>query len=242
MIHSIKRLIGYRLTALDGKIGSLTDFYFDDREWTVRYAVAETSSWPHRRQVLISPRSFGEIAHAEQALHVELSREEVKNSPPIDAHKPISRQYEEEYYRYYGWPYYWQGAALWGMAGFPILLRRSEPFLGEHAHLHRSEKNRRGSLRSFHVVSGYRVQADDNVLGRFRDFLVNDEHWGIQACVVETGSRRAGKRVRISPDQIDRISWDASTIFVNASECISRRTSALESIDQPARDRMTIFI
>jgi hypothetical protein len=21
----------------------------------------------------------------------------------------VSRQYEEEYYRYYGWPYYWQG-------------------------------------------------------------------------------------------------------------------------------------
>jgi hypothetical protein len=40
----------------------------------------------------------------------------------------MSRQYEEEYYRYYGSPYYWQGGALWGMSGFPILDLPAKPF------------------------------------------------------------------------------------------------------------------
>lgn len=244
MIRNIKRLIGYRLAAVDGEIGHLKDFYFDDCEWTVRYAVAEAGSWLHSRQVLLSPHAFGEIAHAEEALHVELSREQVKHSPPIDTHKPVSRQYEEEYHRYYGWPYYWQGAALWGMSGFPILHQRSEPFLGEQARIHRSGKERGGSLRSVHVVFGYRVQADHNVVGRLTDFLVDDENWEIQSCVVDSGSRLTGKRVLVSPAQIDRISWDTSTMQLNVAESIILQAPAFNemSLDESARDRMTFFI
>ena len=52
---------------------------------------------------------------------MNLTRKQIEDSPSIDSHKPVSRQYEEEYYRYYGWPYYWQGDGLWGMSGFPIL-------------------------------------------------------------------------------------------------------------------------
>jgi hypothetical protein len=52
---------------------------------------------------------------------VNLTRKQIEDSPAIETHKPVSRQYEEEYHRYYGWPYYWQGDGLWGMSGFPIL-------------------------------------------------------------------------------------------------------------------------
>ena len=52
---------------------------------------------------------------------MNLTRKQIEDSPSIESHKPVSRQYEEEYYRYYGWPYYWQGSGLWGMSGFPIL-------------------------------------------------------------------------------------------------------------------------
>jgi hypothetical protein len=65
---------------------------------------------------------------------VNLTRKQIEDSPAIESHKPVSRQYEEEYYRYYGWPAYWQGDGLWGMSGFPILelpakpLPASQPF------------------------------------------------------------------------------------------------------------------
>jgi len=51
----------------------------------------------------------------------EPDRKQIEDSPAIESHKPLSRQYEEEYHRYYGWPYYWQGGEMWGMSGFPIL-------------------------------------------------------------------------------------------------------------------------
>lgn len=43
MLRSVKELEGYTLRATDGDIGTVRDFYFDDRDWTVRYLAAEYS-------------------------------------------------------------------------------------------------------------------------------------------------------------------------------------------------------
>ena len=45
MLSLAKTLKGYKLHGLDGEIGSVKEFYFDDRHWTVRYLVAETGNW-----------------------------------------------------------------------------------------------------------------------------------------------------------------------------------------------------
>ena len=104
MLRSIKQLYGDKLGASDGEIGHVKDFYFDDQNWVVRYIVADTGSWLSGRQVLISPHSFGSLPQAGKVLRVNLTRKQIENSPSIDSHKPVSRQYEEEYHRYYGWP------------------------------------------------------------------------------------------------------------------------------------------
>ena len=41
LIHS-KKLYDDRLAALDGEIGRVKDLYFDDKNWVVRYVVADT--------------------------------------------------------------------------------------------------------------------------------------------------------------------------------------------------------
>ena len=55
MLHKAKTLKGYKLESLDGEIGKVKEFYFDDRYWTIRYLVADTGNWLTGRQVLISP-------------------------------------------------------------------------------------------------------------------------------------------------------------------------------------------
>ncbi len=99
----------------------MKDFYFSDQSWAVRYLVADTGAWLASRQVLLSPHAIGKLYEDGKVMSVNLTRKQIENSPAIETHKPVSRQYEEEYYRYYGWPYYWQGDGLWGMSGFPIL-------------------------------------------------------------------------------------------------------------------------
>src|SRR3984957_15333038 len=121
MLRSIKQLYGNTLGASDGEIGQVKDFYFDDQNWAIRYLVVATGLWLSGRQGLISPHSIGRLDQAERVLRVDLTRKQIENSPSIESHKPVSRQYEEEYYRYYGLPCYWQGDGLWGRGAFPIL-------------------------------------------------------------------------------------------------------------------------
>src|ERR1700729_3565539 len=102
MLQSLKQLYGNKFGAFDGEIGQVKDFYFDDQNWAVRYVVADTGSWLPGRQVLISPRAFGSFDQAGKILAVTLTRKQIENSPSIETHKPVSRQYEEEYHRYYG--------------------------------------------------------------------------------------------------------------------------------------------
>src|SRR5438874_10099462 len=120
MLRMCKSLKGHRLAALDGEIGKVHDFYFDDRSWPVRYLVADTGYWLPGRLVLISPFALKGFDEREQRLNVTLTKQQIEDSPPITADEPLSRQYERKYYQYYGWPAYWAGPALWGPGPYPL--------------------------------------------------------------------------------------------------------------------------
>jgi hypothetical protein len=216
MLQSIKQLCGNKLGASDGDIGHVKDFYFDDQNWAVRYLVADTGSWLPGRQVLISPHAFGSLHQAGKALLVNLTRKQIENSPPFESHKPVSRQYEEEYYRYYGWPFYWLGDGMWGMSGFPILESPAKPLPSEGAAAGNRKRERADAhLRSTQAVNGYHLQASDGIVGHVCDFMMDNKSWAILQLVVKTGHRFTGNEVQIPTGQVDRISYDESTVFVN---------------------------
>jgi hypothetical protein len=224
MLRSIKPLYGNKLAASDGEIGHVKDFYFDDQNWAVRYVVADTGSWLSGRKVLISPHAFGSLHQAGKLLQVNLTRKQIEDSPSIESHKPVSRQYEEEYFRYYGWPYYWQGDGLWGMSGFPILELPARPLPSELANAGgHSPEGTDAHLRSMQAVSGYHIQASDGMIGHICDFMMDDQSWAIRQLVIKTGHRFSGKEVQIPTTQVDRISYDKSTVFVNlTSEAVEQ--------------------
>ena len=216
MLQSIKQLYGDKLGAADGDIGHVKDFYFDDQNWAVRYVVADTGSWLPGRQVLLSPHAFGNLQETGKILRVNLTRKQIEHSPSIELHKPVSRQYEEEYYRYYDWPYYWQGAGLWGLSGFPILSEKPAPFPVEPAMEGGRQPERADAhLRSAQAVGGYHLQASDGINGHVCDFMMDAQSWAIRQLVIKTGHRFSGKEVRIPTRAVDRISYPDSKVFVN---------------------------
>ena len=219
MLRSVKKLFEDKLGASDGEIGHVNDFYFDDQNWAVRYLVADTGSWMPGRLVLISPHAFGNLYQGGKVLLVNLTRQQIENSPSIESHKPVSRQYEEEYHRYYGWPFYWQGDQWWGMSALPIASLPSGRSSGERPTA-KSRKKESGDphLRSTKVIIGYQIQAADEVIGHVVDFVMDDKDWTIQQVVVDTGHWLSGKRVMISPSQINRISWDESKVYVGLTK------------------------
>jgi len=225
MLRSIKQLYGDKLVALDGDIGHVKDFYFDDLNWAVRYVVVDTGSWLTGRLVLVSPHSLGQLVQAGKALGVNLTRKQIEDSPSIESHKSVSRQYEEEYHRYYGWPYYWQGDALWGMSGVPMMPLPSRPSAPpKGAPSERSEAH----LRSTQAVNGYHLQASDGMIGHVCDFMIDDQSWAIGQLVIKTGHRLSGNEVQIPASKVDRISYEDSTVSVNVTKEAVEKSPAHE--------------
>jgi hypothetical protein len=219
MLQSLKQLYGHTLDASDGDIGHVKDFYFDDQSWAVRYLVADTGSWLPGRQVLISPHTLASLDQAGKALPVTLTRKQIENCPAIESHKPVSRQYEEEFYRHYGFPLYWQGGDLWGMSPFPVLgLPQAHPPGKPAAANGHSPAKADAHLRSTQAVNGYHIQATDGIVGHICDFMISARNWAIGQLVVKIGHRFSGKEVRIPTNRVDRISYDESTVFLSLTK------------------------
>ena len=218
MILSLNQMYGDKLGASDGVIGHVKDVYFDGKHWGVRYLVVDTGSWISGRQVLISPHSFGNVYQAGKLMLVNLTRKQIEDSPSIDAHKPISRHYEEDYLSYFGWPMYWQGEELWGSSGFPVSSKPTFRQLagtggaGDRAHV-----NFDAHLLSAKALSSYEISAEDQVVGTIADFLMDDQNWAIRHLVMKSGDWIDGKTMLISPLQIERISCAEAKVFLRSS-------------------------
>ena len=237
MLCAIKQLYGNKLGASDGDIGHVKDFYFDDQNWAVRYVVADTGSWLPGRQVLISPHSLYRIDQGAKVLGVNLTRDQIESSPAIELHKPVSRQFEEEYYRHYGWPYYWRGDALWGMSGFPILEQAATPLPVEQALVTANYgEGADAHLRSAKAVNGYHLQASDGIVGHVCDFMMDPQSWAIRQLLIKIGHRFSGNEVQVPTSKVDRISYEESAVFVNLTSEAVKRGFAHDLTPVGARD------
>jgi uncharacterized protein YrrD len=209
----------YAIGATDGTIGHVKDFLFDDHRWVVRYFVVETGSWLSSWKVLISPISIHNPNWGERLLPVSITRAQVKDSPDIDTHKPVSRQHEAEYLGYYGYPYYWGGAGLWGGGMYPYALFPGYGGYGydsvglrdpEHArerNEHLRDRNEDPHLRSCHEVIGYHIHASDGDIGHVSGVIVDEKTWSIRYLVIDTSNWWIDHYVLVSPDWISKVQW-----------------------------------
>jgi hypothetical protein len=64
-------------------------------------------------------------------------------------------------------------------------------------------------------VTGQRAEATDGVIGHVEDFVIDDETWAVRYLILDTRNWWPGRRVLISPQWIERVSWLDSKIVVN---------------------------
>ena len=211
MLIEAKKLQGYKLESLDGEIGRFKEFYFDDRHWAIRYLIAETGGWLAGRQVLISPYALVAVNKEEQHIAVDLTKKQIEDSPALYSDKPVSREFEEEYYGYFGLPLYWDGPYMWGSSPY---IMRDRAIRKEH---YRTEKALDPHLRSTHDVRGHHIHAADGGIGHVEDFIIDDETWAIRYLIIDTKNWWPGKKVLVSPRWIERVSWSESKLFTSLS-------------------------
>lgn len=227
MLRNMKDLEGCTIRATDDNIGHLTDFYFDDEAWVIRYFVVDTGNWLSSRKVLISPMAISHPNWAEKSLPVSITKEQVQNSPDIDTEKPVSRQHEIQHLGYYGYPFYWGGAGLWGGGIYPDMLlgysgmmsipqayspEAVEAYVSDEAKRHQNDDLH---LRSCKEVVGYHIQATDGDIGHVQGILVDEETWAIRYLIVDTSNWWLDHEVLIPPQWIRDVIWQEATVSVN---------------------------
>jgi stress response protein YsnF len=211
MLIKAKTLKGYKLDSIDGEIGKVKEFYFDDKHWAIRYLVADTGTWLTDNQVLLSPYVLVSVNKEEENIGVNLTKKQIENSPPLESHKPVSKQFEEELQGYYRWPTYWGGSDMWG--DYPNIVHDSN----EWKESGQNKKTWDPNLHSSNFVTGQNIEATDGELGHVDDFIIDDETWAIRYLVIDTASWWVGKKVLVSPQWIDHVSWEDNKVFVNLS-------------------------
>ncbi|MEO8025445.1 MAG: PRC-barrel domain-containing protein [Bryobacteraceae bacterium] len=207
-------LEGLTIRATDGDLGKVSQLYFDDESWAIRYLVVETGGWLSGRRVLISPFSILRADWSDKSLHVALTKQQVEHSPDIDTHQPVNRQHEATYLGYYGYPSYWGGPYLWGASFYPMVPPPPAEITGDSLAQKIGRESVDSHLRTSEEVIGYGIEATDGEIGHLAKFIVDDEAWAIRYLEVATQNWWPGKKVLLSPNWVKHVSWAESKVYV----------------------------
>ena len=190
MLRSTKALEGARIHAIDGDIGHVEEFYFDDRNWRINHVVTNIGNWLHGKLVLMSPEAITSInGDREPIINVALTQEQVRRSLDAQTHRPVAFQQPHDYYLYLGLPHYLNFAGL------------TDPHSDPH-------------LRSTKTVGRYHIMAVDGEIGHLEGFVVDDETWTIRYATADTRNWWHGRKILLATEWIYWISWAESNVYV----------------------------
>ncbi len=192
MLRHTKDVKGSKLNLIDGELGKIKDFYFDDQVWTIRYLVADTGKFLPGREVLISPVSLGTIDEKNKTIKVNLTKEMVERSPSVISEGSLLRRDEVILSEHYNWPMYWEEITI---------------EVEEDIH-----------LRSTKEVTGYRIEAIDGEIGAIGNFVIDDLSWTVRYMVVDIKKILPSRKVLLALDWIERIDEVEKKIVVNVTK------------------------
>ncbi|MFP4418297.1 MAG: PRC-barrel domain-containing protein [Fibrobacterota bacterium] len=240
MLGSILNMQG--MTIFDSSeqdVGSATDMLFDDHFWIIRYIVADVGGWLRGREVLLATSSVAEVQ--EQIFLMNITKEQIEKSPPIDTDKPVSRQEEQQLHDHYQWPHYWDYPTfdnVFPVPARPLPVAPPSGYMGNHQKEAQEDlqQNYDTHLRSCREVAGYRIHTTDGELGHIHDFLLESRTWRIRYLIVKTANILPGKKTLLSPDWIEGIGWSSKEVIVDVSNQSIKEAPSWHYTDGISRD------
>ncbi|MBE0537271.1 MAG: hypothetical protein IH624_16530 [Phycisphaerae bacterium] len=211
MLVSTLRMQDYIVQATDGEVGRVDDLYVRREEWLIRHLLLKTALEPNGGRILISTQNITHIAHDTQVISLDLTQEQVFDSPDIDVEQPISKQHEIELTQYYGWPPDWLQEE---QEITPTDELSEEP--QDEADADETEYTG-PELQSCNEITGlFRVQLNDAEMGKIMDFLVDDETWLIEYAAVEFAESETGQ-ILLPMAIVQGVDWTEGHIYADAS-------------------------
>lgn len=211
---------GFSIRAIDGSSGVVDECLFDDRQWTMRYAVANIGGWLMNERVLLAVPVLRVLDREARALEVALTQQQVMDCPDIALDPPVSHQRAEGRHTLDGHPAYWGTSIPWGLSmcpGDPVVL----------ALLHESTQQalmraKRGDphLRSTRALRGYSVQACDGAAGHIVDFVIDDMNWTIRYIAIAYRNWWPRRTVVVPSCWVSAIDWSQSMLIISAPRAV----------------------
>ncbi len=103
-LRSLNAVRGYHIRAGDGEIGHIENLLIDSSAWNVRYLIVDTRNWWPGKHVLLSPSAVSEVSWSQHEMCLNVTRDQVRSSPPWDPLALIDQTYERRLHSHYGWP------------------------------------------------------------------------------------------------------------------------------------------
>jgi hypothetical protein len=105
-LRSAHQTRGYSIEASDGGIGHVEDLLVDEEFWRIRYLVIDTTNWWPGGNVVVAPDWIRSVSWESSAVSVDLTREQIKHSPPYEGPASLNREYAAGLHDHYRRPRY----------------------------------------------------------------------------------------------------------------------------------------
>lgn len=220
MIISSSQTRGFTLHATDGELGRCKDFLFDEDSWVVRYMVADTRKWLPGRKVLLAPEQLDSPDWSSESIPVALTKQRIKDAPPLDEAAPVSRRAEAHWADYFGYSRYWAAPAAWGTVGVGTAFPVTTPPTVSSSEL--ADDTLDSDLDAVHIRScrelvGYALQASNGELGHIDDVLIDTSTWRLHRWVIKSKQLPQRQPVLVPVETTRNISWHARSVSVSLS-------------------------
>lgn len=106
-LRSAQEVAGYEVECENDCIGSVEDFFIEEDGWIIRYLLIDIRRWIKERRVIVSPEWVSEIDWLGEEIEVDLTKNQIENSPEFDPSEAPTRKYETALYDFYHQPGYW---------------------------------------------------------------------------------------------------------------------------------------
>lgn len=204
MLLRTKMFREFSISAEDDRFGSVADVYFDSAgDWKVRYMAADTRAFLAGGRVLITPELINNLNFAEQSVGVQATKEQIKNSPKPEDHKPVSRSYETKLSDHYNAGSYWMppaagaGGAMLPVGG-PLVPGQSDM---ETEPNESTNDNEEYFLQSTEDIKGYSVSAGGKDAGKVTDIVFDTTTWQIRFVEIDTAGLFSKDKTLIPVEQ-----------------------------------------
>ncbi|MGR3365259.1 MAG: PRC-barrel domain-containing protein [Maritimibacter harenae] len=107
-LRSMHEVTGYKVSATDGEIGSVSDFLVDPEDWAVKHLVIDTGSWLPGKRVVITSDWVTEVDWTAGRIHVDVNQNAIEESPELTKIEDLCRSHDDDPLGAYGtlglWP------------------------------------------------------------------------------------------------------------------------------------------